>query len=144
LSALAATLAAVTLVAGVCFLLLPAEPAFPADESRQHGEVLGALFALARRVALHYNMVPSLHVAMSAVCVAAFAGRAGRFGKVLLWSWAGVIAASTLLTHQHHLVDVVTGFALAWCGTHFIFRRWLKRGPRTRPSSPSTGPGRPV
>ena len=44
--------------------------------------------------------------------VAAFAPHASRLGAGLLWAWAGAIALSTLLTHQHHLVDVATGWAL--------------------------------
>jgi membrane-associated phospholipid phosphatase len=30
----------------------------------------------------------------------------------LLWLWAAAIAASTVLTHQHHIIDAVTGWAL--------------------------------
>jgi membrane-associated phospholipid phosphatase len=66
----------------------------------------------ARTFALEYNMVPSLHVALSVCCVAIFVRRATAFGRVLLWSWAAAIALSTLLTHQHHVIDAVTGWLL--------------------------------
>jgi membrane-associated phospholipid phosphatase len=107
---LALTLDAVILVAGIGFLLLPAQLAFPRPVN------LGAfpnLFRFADQLNLDYNLVPSLHVALSVVCVATFAGRAGTIAKTLLWGWAAAIAGSTLLTHQHHLLDVVAGWGLA-------------------------------
>jgi membrane-associated phospholipid phosphatase len=122
LEALAIALAAITAVAGVCFVLLPAQLAYPAYET-------GAwtpLFVFAREVALPYNLVPSLHVGMSCLCLAAYADHCGRAGKLLLGAWATVIAASTLLTHQHHLLDVATGLALALAGKRLIYDRWRR------------------
>jgi membrane-associated phospholipid phosphatase len=75
-------------------------------------------------LALAHNLVPSLHVALSVVCVAVYARRAGLPGKMLLWLWAGVIAASTLLLHQHYLLDVLTGAALGWAGVRAVYDRW--------------------
>jgi hypothetical protein len=98
------------LAAGFGFLLIPGRLAYapPGDLGRWE-----PLFHLADRMNLDYDLVPSLHVAMSIVCIEAFARRAGSTGKVALRSWGLVIAASTLLTHQHHLLDVVTGYGLA-------------------------------
>jgi len=36
--------------------------------------------------------------------------RASRIGRALLWIWAAAIALSTVLTHQHHVVDVISGW----------------------------------
>jgi membrane-associated phospholipid phosphatase len=116
--ALSITLNTVILVAGICFVLVPAEPAFAPPKS------LGAfpgLFRFADWLNLTTNLVPSLHVALSVGCVAAFATRAGSIGKAVLWTWAAATAASTLLTHQHHVVDVVAGFALAGAAFKFIY-----------------------
>jgi membrane-associated phospholipid phosphatase len=140
---LALTLAAVIVVAGVGFLLVPAEAAFPPVGTHAEREVLGALLVFAKRVALRYNMVPSLHVALGAACALAYATRAGTVGKVLLGTWTAGIAASTLLIHQHHLIDVATGLALAWGGHHFIYERWLRTG-RTLATSPAASPGPPA
>lgn len=106
---LAITLNLVILISGICFLLLPAQLAFapPANLG-----AFPALFRFADRLNLTYNLVPSLHVALSVTCLAVFARRASRMGKILLWSWAVAIAISTLLTHQHHILDAITGFGL--------------------------------
>jgi hypothetical protein len=99
-------------VAGIGFLLIPAQLAYaPTTDSE-----LGAwkpLFLFADRLNLDYNLVPSLHVALSIVCLEMFVPQAGVSGKVLLRGWGILIAASTLLTHQHHLIDAVTGYLLA-------------------------------
>ena len=112
-TALVLGLAASILLGGIGFLLVPARAAFPPP-----GE-LGAwtaLFQLADRLNLDHNMVPSLHVALSVACVAAFSRHANKPGRVALWLWAAGIAASTLLTHQHHVVDVVTGWIVGLVG----------------------------
>jgi hypothetical protein len=137
--ALALSVAVVTAVAGLGFLLLPAELAYP---SRDPG-TWSPLFAVAREMALTYNLVPSLHVALSCLCLAAYATRCGAAGKVLLGIWAGAIALSTLLTHQHHLLDVATGLALAIAGKRFIYDPWRRSPPEGRrlPASPPGDPG---
>lgn len=101
------SLALATFLGGVGFLLVPAQPAYG-----PHGELglWADVFHLADAANLTYNMAPSLHVAFSVCCVTAFARRAAARGKALLWLWAVAIALSTLLTHQHHLVDVFTGW----------------------------------
>jgi len=97
------------IVAGLCFLLFPAQLAFPPSD---HLGAFPGLFRFADWLNLTYNLAPSLHVALSVGCIAAFAGRVSVAGKVLLWLWAVAIAFSTLLTHQHHVLDAVSGFAL--------------------------------
>ena len=108
--ALAITLDVVILVGGIGFLLIPAQLAFapPTDLGAFPG-----LFRFADRLNLAYNLVPSLHVALSVACIATYAARTGTIGKVLLWIWGLAISASTLFTHQHHVLDVVTGWIVA-------------------------------
>jgi uncharacterized membrane protein YozB (DUF420 family) len=113
------------LVAGFFFLLIPAKLTFsPATD----GE-LGwwrPLFRFADGLNLDYNLVPSLHVALSIVCIEMFCFRAGIAQKILLRSWGFLIAASTLFTHQHHLVDAVTGYLLAFGVVKFVCRLQTK------------------
>jgi hypothetical protein len=119
LRALACSLAAVTAVAGMGFLLLPAESAYPPRDAA----AWSGLFAVARGMALRHNMVPSLHVALSAVCLGGYATHCGAIGKLCLVAWIALIAVSTLLTHQHHVLDVFTGLALALAGKRFVYDR---------------------
>ena len=129
--ALAMTLNLVILVAGICFLLLPAQVAFPPPQN------FGAwpnLYHFADRLSLNYNLMPSLHVALSVVCIAVFASRSGSTGKALLWTWAVAISASTLLIHKHHVLDVIAGFALALAAHRFVYFRVLR--PDWKPFAP--------
>jgi hypothetical protein len=96
-----------TLIGGISFLLVPSRAAFPPPAELG---VWSGLFQFADRLNLDYNMAPSLHVAFSVACVAAFARHASAAGRVLLWLWAAAIALSTVLTHQHHIIDVVSGW----------------------------------
>lgn len=99
-------------VAGICFLLIPASLAFPPATDAQLG-IWKVPFHFADRLNLDYNLVPSLHVALSMICVEMFAPSASAVGKWLLRVWGALIAASTILTHQHHLIDAASGYLLA-------------------------------
>ena len=104
-------------VAGVTFVLYPAEIGY------RHDPVTGILawpYAAAKQVNLTYNLVPSLHVAF-AVTAAAVLGRAGgRSWGRFIWLWAAAIVASTFVTHEHHVVDVVAGGLLAGIAVRFV------------------------
>jgi membrane-associated phospholipid phosphatase len=120
--ALILTLAAIIGCAGVGFLLVPAELAFPPVSEAELGAWAGA-FHLADRLNLTYSLLPSLHVALAVACVAAFAGHARPGGKVLLWAWAAAIAVSSVLIRQHHVLDVVAGWLLAAVCVRLLLRR---------------------
>lgn len=116
--ALAATLNVVIFAAGIGFLILPARPNFtPPDDLGTFAE----LFRLADRLNLTYNDVPSLHVALSVTCIAAFATEAFGWGRIALWAWAVAITISTLLTRQHHVLDVLCGWVLALISFRAIY-----------------------
>lgn len=126
--ALAMALDVTILIAGIGFLLIPAPLGFAPPRN------LGAfpsLFRFADQLNLTYDLVPSLHVALSVVCVATYARRARIVGRILLWSWAVAIAASTLLTHQHHVVDVISGWALALFVDKVVVAKHRNRLPAT-------------
>ena len=115
------TMAFVILCGGIGFLLLPAELAFTPPSQEQLGGWAG-LYRVADALNLTYNLLPSLHVAFAVVCVSIFAPRAPGLVKALLWTWAVLIAASTVLIHQHHVLDVVAGWLLAIVGVRKVFR----------------------
>ncbi len=124
-AALSRALALATFIGGVGFLLVPSRPAFapPGDLG-----VWTSLFHFADRLNLDYNMLPSLHVALSVCGIAAFARHASLPGRALLWTWAAAIALSTLLTHQHHVVDIVSGWVVGLGAYRFTMLRVGKKG----------------
>ena len=108
-------------LAGICFLLIPAKLAYAPATDSQLG-VWKSLFHFADRLNLDYNLVPSLHVALSIICIELFAVHAGWKGKVLLRGWGILIASSILFTHQHHLLDALTGYLLALAMVKIVSR----------------------
>jgi len=136
--ALALAMFVVTGIGGVSFLLLPAEPAYAPHAV--HG-FWSDIFAFNHQIVRRYNMVPSLHVALSTVALAAYGTRRGVWGRGLLAAWGGLIALSTLLTHQHHVLDVVTGLLLGWAAYLLVYlRRLHARATRSDRASPSSNP----
>jgi membrane-associated phospholipid phosphatase len=123
LRALAQTLIVVITCAGLGFLLLPVATAFPAPKPMGYWQ---GPVQFAKAVALEHNLLPSLHVAMSVVCVAIYTRKTRWLGKFVLWSWALGIGLSTLLLHQHYLLDVVTGWLLGLAGVRWGYERWLR------------------
>jgi len=120
-AAVAAMAVAIT-IAGIGFLLFPAELAFAPVREDQLG-VWAGLYHVADDLNLTYNLLPSLHVAFAVICVTIFAPRAPRPIRTILWLWAFLIAASTVLTHQHHVLDAVTGWLLALLCVRLVARR---------------------
>jgi membrane-associated phospholipid phosphatase len=121
--ALGFTLAVVIFVGGIGFVLLPADVLYP--PSPELG-IWAAPVRFARQVALRHNFIPSLHVALSAVCAFAYAEHAGPVGKLTWGPWSLVIALSTLLLHQHYVVDVVAGYVVAWAGFRWVYQARLR------------------
>ena len=116
LRALGRQLIAGTLVSGLLFLLFPAQLGFartvPAEAL--YAGIYAAMFSMDRP----YNLVPSLHIVFSAAIALACADVTGPAARAVLRGWLAVIAASTLLVHQHHVLDVAAAFALV-----FLLRR---------------------
>jgi membrane-associated phospholipid phosphatase len=103
------TLTAETLVAGLCFLLLPFAQAYP---PRIASGFWGGIFRFADAVNLDYNEVPSLNVTFAVTLALVFGRRRGPLGRFLFLAWAVTVCVSTLLIHEHHLLDVGAGIVL--------------------------------
>ncbi len=108
----------ITGVAGLCFLVVPAEIRF--EVPTRLGRVPSA-FRVADSINLTYNLCPSLHVAYSVACAEVFRRKAPQRGW-LFHFWALAIAISAWLTYQHHLVDLVAGYVLSIVATSFVAR----------------------
>ncbi|MGE8318735.1 MAG: phosphatase PAP2 family protein [Comamonas sp.] len=115
-----------TVLCGVVFALFPANLAFERvlPEAEPYRSIFGWMFA----VDAPHNLLPSLHIVYTvATGVALWAaqwrrGRPGRCALIALWGVA--ICASTMLVHQHHVLDVVAAVVLVAV---------LQRLVRTRP-----------
>jgi membrane-associated phospholipid phosphatase len=137
LDAIVVSQAVVIGVAGIGFLLFPADNVFPTpDEMGGWSSVV----RFAKWLALDHNLAPSLHVAMGALCAAVYARRAPPLGRAALWLWAGVIGLSTLLLHQHYIIDILTGYLLAFGVLRWVYDPLL----RTRRPNPAMNPTLPV
>lgn len=99
-----------SLAAGIGFLIVPAELRFliPEDKGRW-----ATAFEWADRCNLTYNLLPSLHVAYAVAC-AETVRQKQLLAAACLHAWALAIAVSAWLTYQHHLVDLVAGYLVAF------------------------------
>jgi protein-tyrosine phosphatase len=110
-------IAAAILVAGVCFLLFPLCFAF----ERPHADGwLGALFDWFRGMDQPYNLLPSLHIALRTILAEFYARHTRGLLRHASNIWFVLIGLSAVLTYQHHVMDVVAGFALGAYCLYFI------------------------
>jgi protein-tyrosine phosphatase len=118
LSVIAKRIAAAIIVAGICFLAFPLRFAF----SPPHADGwLGALFDWFRGLDAPYNLLPSLHAALTLILLDIYFRHTRGFVRIATMTWFVLIALSPVLTYQHHLIDIVGGFVLA--GYCFYFFR---------------------
>jgi protein-tyrosine phosphatase len=110
LSILAKRIATAIVVAGICFLLFPLRFAFPRPHA---GGGLGALFDWFRGMDAPYNLLPSLHAALTLILLDIYFRHTGGFVRIATMTWFALIALSPVLTYQHHLIDIIGGFVLA-------------------------------
>jgi PAP2 superfamily. len=109
-----------TLSASVVFLIIPTHLGFsriaPIDPLYQ--SLFSGLFFADKP----HNLVPSLHVIYSALTIFAYTSVMTRMVWRIIWfSWLILIMTSTVLVHQHHLMDVFMGLLVA-IGIHFSFK----------------------
>ncbi|MDB6054200.1 MAG: rane-associated phosphatase, like Aur1 family, and protein serine/threonine/tyrosine [Verrucomicrobiales bacterium] len=97
-------------IAGVCFLLLPLK--FAAASPPVSGW-MGGVFNFLHRFDQPYNLVPSLHITFRTILAHLFARHTKGIVRAASNIWFCLIGFSTVLTYQHHLVDVIAGFILA-------------------------------
>ena len=97
------------------FLVIPLRFAFP----RPHVEgVFAPLFAALYSFDLPHNLFPSLHIALRTLLASMFLRFAVGPWRWLTHVWFSLVGISTLLTWQHHLVDVLGGFWLGLIALH--------------------------
>jgi len=106
------------LVAGIFFLAMPLKMGVARPLTTGW---TGALFHMLHGFDQPYNLFPSLHIALRTILAELYARHTKGVTRIASHVWFSLIGFSTLLTYQHHFVDVVGGFVLAaFC--FYIFR----------------------
>ena len=121
---LAYTMLCATMIAGLFFLLLPAQLGFTWPRT-----VLGYEFIFDQiyRWFLPHNLAPSLHITYSSICVFVMVWRGSLALRAVLWLWLMLIYISVMVVHVHHLIDVITGMLLALVSYKAIFLRLMAK-----------------
>lgn len=115
-------LIAATFFCGMVFLLLPAQLGF--ERTVPSDPLYSAIFAKIFELDLPHNLVPSLHVAFSAlILMTLYRYVQTPIAKSIFAIWLVLICSSTVLVHQHHVIDVITGLFVA-----IAFYRLIGRG----------------
>lgn len=100
---------AALLVASAMFLAFPLTTGYPRPEvSGWTGWLFERLWSFDKP----HNLVPSLHVALASLLWPVYARHTRGALRWIVHLWFGMLIASTLLTWQHHVVDVATGALL--------------------------------
>ena len=107
----------VVIVAVAFFVAMPLTPAFPREPVTG---TFGPIFAWFRDMDAPYNLFPSLHIALRTILADLYARHTRGPVWLAVGVWFSLIGLSTVLTHQHHLVDIAGGFALAGVAFYLI------------------------
>ena len=121
LGRLAKELILATCLAGVVFWVFPGKLGF--SRLLPDDPFYRAMFATLFEIDQPFNLAPSLHVVYSTSIALSLLARLNTFLGWLLSFWLALVIASTVFVHQHHLLDVVSGFGLAW----FIHFHWREK-----------------
>jgi protein-tyrosine phosphatase len=101
---------AAIIVSGICFLLFPFRFAFP----RPHANGwIGTLFDWFREADAPYNLLPSLHATLWMLLAQIYLRHTHNLLRKPVIVWMALIGLSPVFTYQHHVIDIITGFALA-------------------------------
>ena len=109
LDALERRLTFAILAAAVCFLSIPLRFAFP----RPHVEgIFGPWFDVLHGFDAPHNLFPSLHIALRTIHAEHYGHHTRGVWRWLSHVWFSLVGVSTLLTYQHHVIDIAGGFLL--------------------------------
>jgi membrane-associated phospholipid phosphatase len=98
------------LVAGAFFIVMPLRFAFPRPETT---DWTAPIFRLLYGFDRPYNLFPSLHITIRTILANTYGRHTRGLLKALSNTWFTLIGLSTVLTYQHHVIDVAGGFILA-------------------------------
>ncbi|PID65481.1 MAG: phosphoesterase [Gammaproteobacteria bacterium] len=121
--ALFALLVVELLFACLCFLLLPVQMEYLPGDSSGFWQ---PLFNFSTTLSMANNHFPSLHVAFACTAGLALRQVVCRWQLLLIILWIVLIAISTVMIHEHHLLDVLAGGLLAIGAETIIRHRVVK------------------
>jgi protein-tyrosine phosphatase len=98
------------LVAATCFLIYPLRCMYVKPPLEGW---LGWIFGTFLTFDKPYNLLPSLHIALRSILADLYARHTSGAVRWASNIWFSLIGISTILTYQHHVVDVIGGFVLA-------------------------------
>ena len=103
----------------------------PTVEEVGRSNIAMTLMQLIWKADASVNVCPSIHCQSSACMAIAFSGstlaKDRPWLKVLAFSWAALICASTVFTKQHSIIDVFCGLAVAFIWVPVLYLRPRKR-----------------
>jgi len=97
------------LISGAIFLLFPLRFAFPRPVPT---DWTAAIFRVLHGFDRPFNLFPSLHISILMILAGTYHRHPRGFIRWLMRVWFALIAVSTVLTYQHHVIDLVGAFAL--------------------------------
>ena len=97
------------LTAGAMFLLMPLRFAFP---RRVPEGWTAPIFEVLHGFDRPFNLFPSLHISILMIVAGIYHRHTRGIVRWLVHAWFALIGVSTVLTYQHHVIDVLGGFAL--------------------------------
>ena len=102
---LARRIAFAILVAGAFFLLMPLK--IGVSRVRKPVGWTGAIFNFLHGFDQPYNLFPSLHITLRTILADLYARHTKGVTRLASHVWFSLIGFSTVLTYQHHVVDVI-------------------------------------
>lgn len=103
------------LAAATVFLLLPLRLAWPARPrlAGPFGDFVEQSCTVPFLMEYPHNLFPAMHITLCLILADLYGRYTRGLVKVVSYCWFGLIGASTVLTWQHHLVDIAGGVVLA-------------------------------
>jgi len=99
------------------FLLFPLRFAFPRPPV---DGLLGSIFKFLTSFDQPFNQAPSLHISLLIIQWMVYAKHTRGWLRRLIHIWCALIGVSTVLTFQHHIIDLYTGVTVAMF-TYYMF-----------------------
>jgi len=94
-------------VAGLCFYFFPTQAGFPPKPLSS--DVDAVIVAITG----NHNLVPSLHVCLTWIICMSIYPFVNTGSQLFLKIIMVILPLSTLITHQHHVIDIISGMLLA-------------------------------